>query len=110
MKIHIGWIFIMIAVFIVILALFGGKIWKLPTPATAARPSLRKGETSIISREVNMPAKSEDQRRAAGAALAAKRGETPVSSLKGAAKQMYHGMSEKELRDFAKKEKKWPDE
>ena len=36
-----------------------------------------------------MPATSKAQQKAAGAALAAKRGETKVSSLKGASKQMY---------------------
>lgn len=50
-----------------------------------------------------MPAESEFQRRAAGMALSAKRGETPVSDLKGAALDMYHSMTEEELRDLAKK-------
>ena len=46
---------------------------------------------------------------AAGAALAAKRGELKKSSLKGASKQMEKSMSEKQLRDFAKtKRKKLP--
>jgi|TARA_R100000501_G_C2560975_1_gene71642 hypothetical protein len=49
-----------------------------------------------------MPAKSEAQRKAAGAALSAKRGERPVSSLTGAALDMYKSMSIKQLRDFAK--------
>ncbi|MCC6984085.1 MAG: DUF3008 family protein [Bauldia sp.] len=49
-----------------------------------------------------MPAKSKAQQKAAGAALAAKRGETKVGALKGASKSMYSSMSEKELRDFAK--------
>jgi len=48
-----------------------------------------------------MPAKSKAQQKAAGAALAAKRGETKVSELKGASKQMYDSMSESELEDFA---------
>ena len=48
-----------------------------------------------------MPAKSKAQQRAAGAALAAKRGETPVSQLKGASKSMYEFMSEKQLDEFA---------
>ncbi len=52
-----------------------------------------------------MPAKSEDQRKAAAAALAAKRGSVKPSSLRGAAYSMYESMSEKELSDFAKKEK-----
>ena len=46
---------------------------------------------------------------AAGAALAAKRGELKKSSLKGASKQMAKSMTEKQLRDFAKaKRKKLP--
>lgn len=48
-----------------------------------------------------MPAKSPEQQKAAGMALSAKRGKTPVSKLKGAAKQMYNNMNEKQLRDFA---------
>ena len=35
-----------------------------------------------------MPAKSKAQQKAAGAALSAKRGDTPESKLKGAAKSM----------------------
>ena len=46
---------------------------------------------------------------AAGAALAAKRGELKKSSLKGASKQMVKSMSEEQLRDIAKtKRKKLP--
>ncbi|PWS38396.1 DUF3008 domain-containing protein [Falsiroseomonas bella] len=48
-----------------------------------------------------MPAKSKKQQMAAGAALSAKRGETPKSSLKGASKGMAESMSEKELHDLA---------
>ena len=48
-----------------------------------------------------MPAKSKVQQKAAGAALSAKRGETEVSDLQGASKQMYDSMSEDELEDFA---------
>ena len=46
-------------------------------------------------------AKSKDQQQAAGAALAAKRGEKKVSELKGASKQMYDSMSESELEEMA---------
>jgi hypothetical protein len=53
-----------------------------------------------------MPAQSKAQQKAAGAALAAKRGETKVSSLKGASKQMYDSMTEKELEDFASTDRK----
>ncbi len=48
-----------------------------------------------------MPAKSNKQRMAAGAALSAKRGEVKKSSLKGASKQMADSMSEKQLEEFA---------
>lgn len=48
-----------------------------------------------------MPAKSKAQQRAAGAALSAKRGETKVSELRGASKDMYDSMTEEELEDFA---------
>lgn len=48
-----------------------------------------------------MPAKSKSQQMAAGAALAAKRGERKKSELKGASKSMVDSMSEKELRDMA---------
>ncbi|HEV7717726.1 MAG TPA: DUF3008 family protein [Arsenicitalea sp.] len=48
-----------------------------------------------------MPAKSKAQQKAAGAALAAKRGEEPVEELKGASRQMYESMSEKQLDEFA---------
>ncbi|MBV8143293.1 MAG: DUF3008 family protein [Verrucomicrobia bacterium] len=56
-----------------------------------------------------MPAKSKKQQMAAGAALAAKRGERSKSSLKGASKEMAESMSDKQLEDFAKtKRKKLP--
>lgn len=48
-----------------------------------------------------MPASSKSQQKAAGAALAAKRGELPVSALRGASKQMYKSMDVKQLEDFA---------
>jgi hypothetical protein len=53
-----------------------------------------------------MPAKSKKQQMAAGAALAAKRGEIKKSSLKGASKQMAESMSEKQPKDFAKTKRK----
>lgn len=53
-----------------------------------------------------MPAKSKAQQKAAGAALAAKRGEAKVSGLKGASKEMYDSMSEKELEGFASTKRK----
>jgi Protein of unknwon function (DUF3008) len=48
-----------------------------------------------------MPAKSAAQQKAAGAALAAKRGETPKSKLKDASKSMVESMSEEELKRMA---------
>jgi len=48
-----------------------------------------------------MPAKSAAQQKAAGAALSARRGDTPKSELKGASKQMLESMTEQQLEDFA---------
>ena len=48
-----------------------------------------------------MPAKSKAQQKAAGAALSAKLGDTKVSELQGASRDMYKSMSEKELKEFA---------
>ncbi|WP_299231201.1 DUF3008 family protein [uncultured Halomonas sp.] len=48
-----------------------------------------------------MPAKSKAQQMAAGAALAARRGEQKVSDLDGAARSMYDSMSEEELEKMA---------
>ncbi len=57
-----------------------------------------------------MPAKSKKQQMAAGAALAAKRGEQPKSKLKDAPKEMVESMSEEQLEDFAStKRKKLPE-
>ena len=53
-----------------------------------------------------MPAKSAAQQKAAGAALAAKRGEMKVSELQGASKEMYESMSEKELDEMASTKRK----
>jgi len=61
-----------------------------------------KSYKESLAHRLSEEAESELQQKAAGAALSAKRGETPVSKLKGAAKDMYNSMSEKELRDFAK--------
>lgn len=59
---------------------------------------------------MTMPAKSKAQQKAAGAALAAKRGDAPKKRLKGASKQMEESMSEKELEDLAStKRKKLPE-
>jgi Protein of unknwon function (DUF3008) len=53
-----------------------------------------------------MPAKSAAQQKAAGAALAAKRGEMPESKLRGASKSMEESMSEKQLEEFAHTKRK----
>ena len=53
-----------------------------------------------------MPAKSKAQQKAAGAALSAKRGDTPKSKLKGASKSMADSMSEKQLEEFAATKRK----
>jgi len=53
-----------------------------------------------------MPAKSKAQQEAEGAALAAKRGDRPKSSLKGASKSMASSMSEKELEKMASTKRK----
>ncbi len=53
-----------------------------------------------------MPAKSQAQQKAAGAALAAKRGEQPVRALKGASREMYDSMSECELEELASTKRK----
>lgn len=52
-----------------------------------------------------MPAQSKAQQKAAGAALSAKRGDTKVSELQGASKEMYDSMSESELEDMASTER-----
>ncbi|WP_396593791.1 DUF3008 family protein [Brevundimonas sp. R86498] len=48
-----------------------------------------------------MPARSAAQQKAAGAALSAKRGDTPRSRLKGASSEMVESMSESQLEEFA---------
>jgi hypothetical protein len=53
-----------------------------------------------------MPAKSGAQQKAAGAALAAKRGERKASSLKGASRSKYESMSERELDEMASTRRK----
>ena len=53
-----------------------------------------------------MPAKSKKQQMAAGAALAAKRGERAKSSFRGASKGMAESMTKKELEDLASTKRK----
>jgi hypothetical protein len=48
-----------------------------------------------------MPARSKAQQKAAGAALSAKRSETPKSRLRGASKEMVESMSERQLEELA---------
>jgi hypothetical protein len=58
-----------------------------------------------VHRRHTLPAKSAAQQKAAGAALAAKRGEAPKSKLKGASKSML-SMSESQLEEFAHTKRK----
>jgi hypothetical protein len=53
-----------------------------------------------------MPAKSKAQQKAAGAALSAKRGDAKKSELKGASREMYDSMSEKQLEELASTRRK----
>jgi hypothetical protein len=53
-----------------------------------------------------MPAKSKSQQQAAGAALAAKRGDKKKGDLKGPSKGMYESMSKSELEKMAKTKRK----
>ncbi|RXF67832.1 DUF3008 family protein [Hansschlegelia zhihuaiae] len=53
-----------------------------------------------------MPAKSQAQQKAAGAALAAKRGDVKKSDLRGASKSMVESMSETELEKMASTKRK----
>ena len=51
--------------------------------------------------DFDRPAKSAAQQKAAGAALAAKRGDAPKSKLRGASKSMEESMTRKELEEMA---------
>lgn len=53
-----------------------------------------------------MPARSAAQQKAAGAALAAKRGEISPRELKGASRSMYESMTEEQLEEFASTKRK----
>jgi hypothetical protein len=53
-----------------------------------------------------MPAKSKAQQKAAGAALSAKRGDAKKSELKGASREMYDSMSEKQLEELTSTRRK----
>jgi hypothetical protein len=70
-------------------------------PATSLR-----SRSSCKGGDDRMPAKSKAQQKAAGAALSAKRKETPKSALKGASREMESSMTEKELEDLAATKRK----
>ena len=53
-----------------------------------------------------MPAKSAAQQKDAGAALSAKRGDTPKSDLQGASRSMEESMTETELEEMASTKRK----
>jgi hypothetical protein len=53
-----------------------------------------------------MPAKSKAQQMAAGAALAAKRGDKKVTELNGASRSMYESMTEEQLEEMASTRRK----
>lgn len=53
-----------------------------------------------------MPARSQAQQKAAGAALAAKRGEISKRKLKGASKSMEKSMDEDQLEELASTKRK----
>ena len=76
------------------------------TAAQNLLPSRAFAVMDIQARRIPMPAKSKAQQMAAGAALAAKRGEAKKSDLKGASKDMYESMTEKELEELASTKRK----
>jgi hypothetical protein len=63
-------------------------------------------DVSSLGKEKAMPATSKAQQKAAGAALAVKRGDKPKSKLRGASKEMEESMSEKQLTEFAHTQRK----
>jgi hypothetical protein len=71
--------------------------------AQAEGPAKLQGRAN---RGTEMPAKSKAQQMAAGAALAAKRGEKKKSELKGASRSMVDTMTEKELEELASTKRK----
>lgn len=62
--------------------------------------------SSCRNREKSNARKIPGSAKAAGAALAAKRGEIKKSELFGASKEMYESMTEKELEEFAETKRK----
>jgi hypothetical protein len=86
------------------LARRSGAGQSLPEPLQAFAHLVAMGRCLTIGG--SMPAKSKKQQMAAGAALAAKRGERSRASLRGASRQMVKSMSEQQLREFAKTRRK----
>jgi uncharacterized protein DUF3008 len=85
------------------------RAFQRETVQSSTKHSLRgvTGPRERSSRkESHMPAKSGAQQKAAGAALAAKRGERKASSLKGASRSRYESMSERELDELASTRRK----
>jgi hypothetical protein len=77
-------------------------LFHLLTKKGTSGPVLRSAGINIFKpQEDAMPAKSKAQQKAAGAALAAKRGEVPKTKLKGASREMFETMTEKELDELA---------
>lgn len=60
----------------------------------------------LLEVRLHMPARSKSQQKAAGAALAAKRGEIEQRELKGAARSMYESMTEEQLHELAATKRK----
>jgi hypothetical protein len=75
-------------------------------PARHANNGTVAFPSGFLDQEIPMPAKSQAQQKAAGAALAAKRGDAKVKDLKGASKSMYDSMSQKELDELASTKRK----
>lgn len=67
----------------------------------AAAGNLKEAIMNKVMKKLEEKAVSQVQQQAAGAALAAKRGDIPMSSLKGSSKEMM-SMSTKELEKFAR--------
>jgi hypothetical protein len=94
-----------------------GAIYRCGTPLSNAPRSRNVTEHPVVlhvflfrrGRETGvstMPATSKAQQKAAGAALAAKRGEIKKSELQGASREMYESMTEDQLEDFAETKRK----
>ncbi len=77
-----------------------------PSAAAEQREDHSRFDGGLNNRRRTMPAKSGAQQKAAGAALSAKRGDTPKSKLKGPSKQMAESMSESKLEEMASTKRK----